>query len=202
MPANAIYLRAIGTLDPDRNRASVLAGLGDTDPTSNGINEVLGRLNEVKRTPVSGALMINPLLHTLKVNNLTRMVVDIPGILAGDKNLNLELQDGDEIIFPRKTEVAYVVGETASPFSSFKVTPGMKVRDLLELAGGPTRNADTWNIRLLKADGRIMDRWLNGATIGPGDAVLVPQRIRRDVQWQENLGALTPIAILLQAFKK
>ncbi len=77
----------------------------------------------------------------------------------------------------------------------------MKVRDLLKIAGGTTRNADESNIRLLKADGRILDRSIMGQEVEPGDAVLVPQRIRRDSTWQENLQALTPLALLLNAIK-
>jgi len=95
-----------------------------------------------------------------------------------------------------------VIGETASPFASYKVAPDTRVKDLLQLAGGTTRNADTSNIRLMKADGRIIDRGVAGQPVEPGDAVLVPQRIQREVSWQENLYALTPLAILINALKK
>ena len=128
-------------------------------------------------------------------------MVNLPGLLAGEPAAEVELQDGDELIIPRRTNVAYVVGEMASPFASFKVSQGMKVKELLNLAGGPTRNADTSNIRLLKADGRILDSWLNSKLVEPGDALLVPQRIKRDSSWQENLAALTPLAILINTFK-
>ena len=202
MPTAGIFLRSLSQVNPDKKRASVLAGLENTDdPTSNGINEVLGRLNETKRNPTTGALQPNTLLHNLKSGNLNRLVVNLPALLAGELTAEVELQDGDEIIIPRKTNVAYVVGETASPFASYKVYKGMKVRDLLNLAGGPTRNADTSNVRLLKADGRILDSWLSGKLVEPGDALVVPQRIRRDSSWQENLAALTPLAIMVNTFK-
>ena len=120
---------------------------------------------------------------------------------AGEPAAEVELQDGDEVIFPRRTDVAYVVGETASPFATYKIQAGMKVSDLLRRAGGTTRNADTSQIRLLKADGRILDSWVEGKAVEPGDTVLVPQRIRRDSNWQENLTALTPIAVMLSVLK-
>jgi hypothetical protein len=72
---------------------------------------------------------------------------------------------------------------------------------MVDLAGGYTRNADTWNVRLLKADGRIVDHRVSGQRVEPGDALLVPQRIRRDVNWTEELAALTPLAILINTFK-
>jgi len=125
----------------------------------------------------------------------------LPEILKGDAEADVELQDGDELIVPRRVDAAYVVGEAASPFAAYKVEPGTTVRELLRMAGGTTRNADRWNIRLLKADGRIMDSWIMGKKVEPGDAVLVPQRFRRDSSWQENLNALTPLALILNALK-
>lgn len=201
MPSAAIFLRRLSTKDPSLQRAAEESGLSALDPTAKGINEILERLNETKRQPVTGKLLKNPLLHGLMAGNLNRMVVDFGGALKGDVQADVELEDGDEIIIPRATEAAYVVGETASPFATYKVRSGMKVADLLKLAGGTTRNADTSNIRLLKADGRILDSWVEGKPVEPGDTVLVPQRFRRDTNWQENLQALTPLALILNAVK-
>jgi protein involved in polysaccharide export with SLBB domain len=200
MPRGGVFLRSLGGADPEKKRSNALAGIEEADPTSNGINDILGRLNETKRLPVTGELEKSPLLHKLTSGSLNRLVVDMPGILAGNPSAEVDLMDGDAIIIPRRTEVAYVVGETASPFASYKVSNGMKVKDLLSLAGGPTRNADTSHIRLMKADGRIVDSWVSRREVEPGDAVLVPQRIRRDVSWQENLTALTPVALLLSTY--
>lgn len=201
MPSAAIFLRRLNTKDPSLQRAAEESGLSAQDPTAKGINEILERLNETKRQPLTGQLLKNPILHGLRAGNLNRMVVDFRDALKGDAQADVELEDGDEIIIPRATEAAYVVGETASPFATYKVEKGMKVSDLLKLAGGTTRNADTSNIRLLKADGRILDSWIEGKAVEPGDTVLVPQRFRRDTSWQENLQALTPLALILNAIK-
>jgi protein involved in polysaccharide export with SLBB domain len=201
MPEAGVFLRMMGEANADLQQASKESGLSAHDPTANGINEILSRLNETKRDPRTGELLKNPILHGLLSGNLNRMVVDFPAALKGDVQADVELRDGDQIIIPRAMDSAYVVGETASPFANYKVASGMKVRDLLKLAGGTTHNADTWNIRLLKADGRIMDSWVMKQQVGPGDTVLVPQRFRRDTSWQENLQALTPIAIMLNVLK-
>ena len=92
-----------------------------------------------------------------------------------------------------------MVGETSSPFGTYKLQPGMKVADLLNLAGGTTRNADAWHIRLVKADGRILDSWVSGRKVEPGDTLIVPQRIRRETNWQEDLTALTSVGLILNA---
>jgi protein involved in polysaccharide export with SLBB domain len=199
MPQASIFLRRMGTQDASLARAAEESGLTGKDPTAKGINEILERLSETKRQPTTGQLQRNPIMHGLLAGNLNRMVVDFSGALKGDELADVELQDGDEIIVPRVTEAAYVVGETASPFATYKVRSGMKVSDLLRLAGGTTRNADTGSIRLLKADGRILDSWVNGRAVEPGDTLLVPQRFRRDYGWQENLNALMPVALVLSS---
>ncbi|WP_243303404.1 SLBB domain-containing protein [Geothrix oryzisoli] len=199
MPKAGIFIRRLSR-DVSRQKAAAATGVTQ-DPTAQGINDILDRLNETKRQPLTGQLLRNPIMHGLVAGDLNRLVVDFDQALKGNETYDVELQDGDEILIPRRVDAAYVVGETASPFASFKVVPGEKVSDLLRLAGGTTRNADTSNIRLLKADGRILDSWVEGKLVEPGDTVLVPQRFRRDTSWQENLQALTPLALILNAIK-
>ena len=179
-----------------------------TDPNVKGINDIMGRLNETKllleKTPNSteyskGALFRPPVLHGIGETKLNRIVVDFEGALKGNKDVDTEVLDGDEIIIPRVMDTANVVGETSSPFGSYKVRAGMKASDLLSLAGGTTRNADTSNIRLVKADGRILDSWVKGRPVEPGDTLIVPQRFRRESNWQENLTALTSVGLILNA---
>ena len=200
MPKAGVFLRRMGSQDAALQRLAETTGVAQNDPTSKGINEILERMNETKRQLTTGALLKAPIMHGLLPNSLNRLVVNFDTALKGGEQ-DPELQDGDEIIIPRATDAAYVVGETASPFATYKVQAGMKVADMLKLAGGLTRNADTSQIRLLKADGRILDSWVEGKAVEPGDTVLVPQRIRRDTNWQENLSALTPIAVMLSVLK-
>jgi protein involved in polysaccharide export with SLBB domain len=201
MPKAGIFLRRLEKSDTSLQRAAEESGLNTQDPTAKGVNEILERLNETKRQPTSGQLLKNPVLHGLATGSTNRLVVNFEAAIKADPKADVELQDGDEIIIPRYRDAAYVVGETASPFATYKVSEGMKVKELLELAGGVTRNADRGNIRLLKADGRIIDTWVYSRKVEPGDTVLVPQRIRRDSSWQENLAAMTPIALILNAIK-
>ena len=199
MPSGGIFLRS-GQATQD---LSTLAG-PEAGPAPQGvkeINEILQRLNETMRNKDSGALLPNPLLHGLLEGSLNRMVVDFAAVLRGDECQDVVLQDGDQIIIPRQTDTVYVVGEVASPFASFHVKRGDRVADVLKLAGGYTRNADQGQVRLLKAGGRIVDAHVERAGIEPGDALLVPQRFRKDVTWQDTLLALTPLAILINAVR-
>ena len=201
MPQATVFIRPLSTANPMDMEGLDAKAPKAKDPTSNGINAILERLSETKRQPTTGNLLNSPVLHGLGTGNLNRMIVNMPGILSGDPKLEVELLDGDQIFIPRRTEAGYVVGETASPFMAYKISSTIKVKDMLRLAGGVTRNADQSEIRLLKADGRILDRGVMGQEMEPGDAVLVPQRIRRDYSWQENLAALTPLALFLNVVK-
>jgi protein involved in polysaccharide export with SLBB domain len=194
MPSGAIFLRP--GLEPqngaDRPEAPDIAA----------VNGILQRLNETRRARDSGALEASPLLHGLLQGGLNRMIVNFPAVLKGDPRQDVALLDGDQVFIPRRTDSVCVVGEVASSFSTFHVRPGDRVRDVLRLAGGYTRNADQGQVRLLKADGRVIDSRVERSGIEPGDALLVPQRIRKDVPWQDTLLAMTPIAILYNAIRR
>jgi protein involved in polysaccharide export with SLBB domain len=204
MPSGGIFLRM--NLEPrNPGGAGALPEPGDRPqaPSSlDAVNGVLQRLSETRRGRESGALEPNPLLHGLLLGDLNRMVVDFSSVLKGDSRQDVVLLDGDQVFIPRRTDSVYVVGEVASPFASFHVKPGDKVRDVLKRAGGYTRNADRTQVRLLKADGRVFDSRLPGTSMDPGDALLVPQRIRKDVPWQDTLLAMTPLAILVNALRR
>jgi protein involved in polysaccharide export with SLBB domain len=203
MPTAGIFIR-----NPVQSATDVNAiHVNDTS----GISEILERLNETKifdskpgtaggASPLPSLFKI-PILHGIGAGKLNRVVVDFPAALAGKVEADLELNDQDEIIIPRRTDTVMILGETATPFAFYRAKNGMNVGDLLKLAGGTTRNADTWNIRLLKADGRILDTWVKRRGVEPGDTVLVPQIVRRATNWQENLNALTPLALILNAIK-
>lgn len=199
MPAGGIFLRSAVRAKDLTAKDLDAAGGDPNDPTTNGINEILSRLNETKRSRDGLTALQAPLLHGIMKGRLNRLVVDFEAAVKGDRRRDVELLDGDEIVIPRKVDNVYVVGEVASPFSSFVVKSGDSVSDVVALAGGLTRNADKGQIRLLKADGRILDSWVMSRRAEPGDAILVPQRLRTHSTWQDNLQALTPLALLISA---
>ena len=202
MPSGGIFLRSSLGAGSTGTEGVPGGSDGNLTPGFKEVNEILQRLNETKRNKESGALLANPVLHGLLEGSLNRMVVDFPAVLRGDARQDVALQDGDQIIIPRQADSAFVVGEVASPFASFHVRRGDRVKDVLKLAGGYTRNADQRQVRLLKAGGKIIDARVEGAGIEPGDTLLVPQRFRKDVTWQDTLLALTPLAILYNAIRR
>ncbi|MBK8793315.1 MAG: SLBB domain-containing protein [Holophaga sp.] len=115
MPKGGIFLRS-ALKDRDFTPTDLTkAGVNDLDPTGKGLNEVLQRLSETKRTKDTGTLLPSPVLHGLTTGTTNRMVVDFESAMNGDNRRDVELLDDDQIILPRKAESAYVVGEVASP---------------------------------------------------------------------------------------
>lgn len=202
MPAGGIFLRSSAEPGDPSARDPKAAGQRTAPGAFEAMDAILRRLNETRRSKDSGALEDSPLLHGLVLGEMNRLVVDFGSALRGDSRRDVVLQDGDQVFIPRRTDTVYVVGEVASSFSAYHVRPGDRAQDVLQWAGGFTRNADVAQVRLLKADGRVIDSRVRRREVGPGDALLVPQRIRKDIPWQDTLLAMTPLALIYNAIRR
>lgn len=110
---------------------------------------------------------------------------------SGKTSLLPELTEGATIFVPKQLEeirsgknTVYVMGEVAKP-GAFDSKPGAGFIDILANSGGPTRFADTRQIRLIKADGKVVMVDLPLFTEGKGgklpevaagDAIFVPEK--------------------------
>jgi len=112
---------------------------------------------------------------------------------TGDKSLLPNLQAGDTIFIPQASDqvktgarTVYVMGEVFKP-GAFETKEGASFYDILANAGGPTRFAETRQIRILRADGSVipfdLQAYVDGPNkkalpvIIPGDAILVPEKV-------------------------
>ncbi len=117
---------------------------------------------------------------------------------SGNQALNLALQAGTTIFVPLQTEevkagphVVYVMGEVAKP-GAYEIRPGTKFLDILANSGGPTRYADSRQIRILRDGGGVENFDLSAYTeggghiklpaISSGDAVFVPEKVENNEQ--------------------
>ena len=184
-----------------------IEGLESTnlDPLALGIPDIFRRLSEVKRDPTTGVLQSNPVRFGVSNIANKRLVVDFEKALQGDRQADITVEDGDEIVIPEFTTAAYVIGEVASPFTVYQLgdrSDRIRVIDAIKKAGMYTRNADTSNIRLLKANGQIIDNitpfglWTHWTYMGPGDTVIIPPRYAINSSWQQDLTALTNLALI------
>lgn len=111
---------------------------------------------------------------------------------TGNSNLLPELVAGATIFVPKQEDeiksgsnTVYVMGEVAKP-GAFEGKEGATFMDILANAGGPTRFAESRQIRVIKSNGRVINFDLSGYTegtqrmtppeIGPGDAIFVPEK--------------------------
>ncbi|EAR62004.1 SLBB domain-containing protein [Neptuniibacter caesariensis] len=111
---------------------------------------------------------------------------------TGNPDLMPKIHQGDVIFIPQATEqvksgsrTVYVMGEVFKP-GAMEMGEGSGFYDLLATAGGPTRFAETRQIRIIRADGKVQPFDLQGyvdsqgrtklPSIQPGDAILVPEK--------------------------
>ncbi len=127
-----------------------------------------------------------------------RMVVKLAPItvLRGSDD-DIELLNGDVLTVPRSPQAVTVLGEVYNP-TSLTYRIGSSVSFYLDQVGGATRNADTGQMFIIRADGTVSSkqqsgmgmhwdsgnaRWVaggfNSTTLYPGDAILVPEKVKK-----------------------
>ncbi|MEZ9944574.1 SLBB domain-containing protein [Vibrio breoganii] len=111
---------------------------------------------------------------------------------SGDDSMLPKLNPGSIVFVPKMEEeiksganMVYVMGEVAAP-GAFESKPAATFMDILANAGGPTRFAESRQIRLIKANGRVIRFDLTAFTEGiggvrppaieNGDAIFVPEK--------------------------
>lgn len=109
-----------------------------------------------------------------------RVVVDLNSALLGDELADLELEGGDALHIPARSNVVSVVGEVRRT-GSLTFEQNLALDDYLGLAAGTTQRADVDNIYVVKASGEVQrgeTSWTQfmQATprIEPGDTIVVP----------------------------
>jgi protein involved in polysaccharide export with SLBB domain len=122
---------------------------------------------------------------------------------SGKQALNLPLAAGTTVFVAHEVEavksggnVVYVMGEVAKP-GAFEAAPGTGFFDILANAGGPTRFAETRQIRIIRANGSVAAFDLAAYTdsaggerpkppsVSPGDAIFVPEKTQnpQEASW-------------------
>ncbi len=113
---------------------------------------------------------------------------------SGDQRLNLALATGTTVFVAHEVEqvksggnVVYVMGEVAKP-GAFEAAPGTGFFDILANASGPTRFAESKQIRIIRANGKVdafdLAAYADSTTtsrikppkVDPGDAIFVPEK--------------------------
>ncbi len=128
------------------------------------------------------------LISRLRLARATgRIVLELPMEQPQMKDLpEVALEDGDRYIVPSRPSTVAVIGAVYNP-NAFIYRPDSVVSDYLSRAGGPTRDADTGSLYVVRADGTVVSRrqsgWFSrsfeGENLNPGDAIIVPEDFQK-----------------------
>ena len=142
-------------------------------------------------------------LQGLKANGRIALELDpdnpVPPAIA--------LEDGDQIIVPHRPSFVGVFGEVFAE-SSFIYKPGSSVSHYVDKAG-LTRDADTDNLLLIRADGSVEGSarrssfWSSGVLdekLNPGDSIFVPGLIDRRTTYTRFIEGAKDWTTLLYQF--
>jgi polysaccharide biosynthesis/export protein len=117
-------------------------------------------------------------------------VADIP---------NFPLEDGDSFYIPPKLGTVQVAGAVYNE-NAFRYQPRKHLAAYLNDAGGPTRQADTRRIFLVRADGTVISRQSHGqfwhtdfesTVLLPGDAIIIPTKLKSPNTFMQQLPYFT-----------
>lgn len=140
---------------------------------------------DVAKTSAEGQLALVNRLR--KVRATGRIVLELSWDQTGLGNLpDLRLEDGDRFFVPARPSTVSVIGAVYNT-SAFIYRPEKRLNDYLAQAGGPTKDADSSSVYVIRADGTVNSRRqggylfsrFEGEQIMPGDTVVVPENLDR-----------------------
>ena len=111
------------------------------------------------------------------------------------------LEDGDAFYIPPELNTVQVSGSVYNE-NAFRYERKKKLFSYLNDAGGPTRQADTKRIFLIRADGTVISKQTHGefwrsdfekTTLLPGDAIIVPPKLKGPSTFIQELPYFTQI---------
>jgi protein involved in polysaccharide export with SLBB domain len=138
-------------------------------------------LASTEDTKESQALRVQLMALKSKLNAVVatgRVIIDLTKPEQYD---HFALEDNDTLYVPRNMNTISVIGEVYNPstftFNKTNVSPWYYI----ESSGGLKETSDKKHIYVVKANGRIITdntQRLSSVSLEPGDAVVVPQRVR------------------------
>lgn len=90
-------------------------------------------------------------------------------VLAGSDWQNILLEDGDEVVIPKKSDVVLISGEVQLP-QTVLWQKGLSVRDYIGAAGGVSSRGDAGKVLVLRSDGSVHN---GNEDIRKGDHIMV-----------------------------
>lgn len=118
-----------------------------------------------------------------KIKPLGKIVVSDKGVIA-----NIQLEQGDQIVIPNKSDLIQVGGEVMMP-QAVVYNEGAKLEDYVAWAGGFTERANDKRIAVVHANGLM--EFKGEGNVMPGDQILVLPKV--DSKIMQSLKDITQI---------
>jgi protein involved in polysaccharide export with SLBB domain len=149
------------------------------------VNASAGATQNLAGTAAGQANEQNLLISLRQLRATGRIVLDFKPDSRGTSSLpDIAMQNGDNFIVPSVPATVDIVGAVYDQ-NSFLFSPHGKVGDYLQMAGGPSRDADRKHEFLIHADGKVVSYvsgkglWsdnFNSMRVYPGDSIIVPEK--------------------------
>jgi protein involved in polysaccharide export with SLBB domain len=108
-------------------------------------------------------------------------------VIRATPQLDTNLDDGDSIIIPSKTQQIYIYGEVNNP-GTIRYIPGQSIQKYLEFSGGVLDSADNKNIYVVHPNGELnrisatsrlsfLDNRGENILIYPGSVIFIPRKV-------------------------
>lgn len=175
--------------------ASTAASKDELDATKAALEGLQKNLDRMKLLRAEGRVVI----RLAQIEELKKSSYD------------LEMEGGDVLEVPTRSNVVHVMGQVFNPISFVYVPERGSVENYLNRAGGATNDAEESEMFIIKADGTVFSRqqasfgltWSDEArrwTLGgfmssymePGDTLVVPQKLERTA-WLRDIKDITTI---------
>jgi polysaccharide biosynthesis/export protein len=121
-------------------------------------------------------------LRGIKVKG--QIVLEVkPGENDAEALPQIPLEDGDRLVVPSTPSHVNVFGAVYNE-NAFLYSPDKRLNHYLRQAGGPRKGADKKEIFVIRADGSVVSRRMEGADVArlrlmPGDSIIVPEQLDR-----------------------
>lgn len=165
---------------------------------------------DATKASLEGLMKSVELMKSMKAEG--RVVIRLTPIEALQKSsFDVIVEGGDELEIPARPSVVNVMGQVFNPISFVHQPESSDLGSYLKKAGGPTNDADTSEMYVIKADGTVFSRqqssfglhwsdddrrWTFGSfsasILEPGDTLVVPQKIEH-MAWMREIKDITQI---------
>ena len=111
---------------------------------------------------------------------------------------DIKLEGRDRIMIPQPPQTVSVIGSVKNP-STVVYRVGLRLDDYVKQAGGPTEDANTKEVYVMRANGTTDSAYMKIKEMQPGDTIVVPQKIEAKTPqlalWQSVAGIIGSVAL-------